>query len=46
MPDIKTDKSLTVKPDSKGKEEVNLSINILCSKPKTNNLFLISTAKS
>lgn len=39
MPDIKTDKSLTVKPDSKAKEEINLSMNILCSKPKTNNLF-------
>lgn len=39
MPDLKTDKSLTVKPDSKGKEKVNLNINILCSKPKTNNLF-------
>lgn len=39
MFDIKIDKLLIVKLDSKGKEEVNLSINILCFKFKINNFF-------
>lgn len=39
MFDIKIDKLLIIKLDSKGKEKVNLKINILCFKFKINNFF-------